>query len=93
MQPVTPSSSVAAGQRVSPEGKWLRVLKYANTTNRPLSKLRLAARLRTEITLSIKAMARRVHLGTSKSANIRLLEWMKGSAASAPVPSPAKERT
>ena len=44
------------------------------------------------ITLSIKAIARRLHLGTSKSANIRLQDGMKDSAASAPVPSPAKER-
>jgi REP element-mobilizing transposase RayT len=51
------------------------------------AKLRMAARLRTETTLSIKAIACRVHLGTSKSANIRLHEWMKESAASAPAPS------
>ncbi len=47
-------------------------------------KLGMAARLRTETTLSIKAIASRVHLGTSKSANVRLHEWMKASAASAP---------
>ena len=60
--------------------------------SRDPAKLRLAARLRTEPTLSIKAIARRVHLGTSKSAKIRLPEWMEESAASAPVPSLAKER-
>jgi len=50
------------------------------------AKLRIAARLRTETTLSIKVIARRVHLGTSKSANIRLHEWMKKPAAPAPMP-------
>ena len=44
-------------------------------------KLAVAARLRQETTLSIKAIARRLHLGTSKSANVRLHEWMKSSVA------------
>ena len=35
-------------------------------------KLEIAARLRRETTLSIKAIAKRTYLGTSKSANIRL---------------------
>ena len=35
-------------------------------------KLVVAARLRRETTLSIKAIAQRLYLGTSKSANIRL---------------------
>jgi hypothetical protein len=35
-------------------------------------KLEIAARLRRETTLTIKAIANRTHLGTSKSANIRL---------------------
>jgi hypothetical protein len=34
-------------------------------------KLEIAARLRRETTLSIKAIAKPTHLGTSKSANIR----------------------
>ena len=48
-------------------------------------KLPLAARLRQETTLSIKRIAARVQLGTSKSANARLHEWMgnNNSAASA----------
>lgn len=46
-------------------------------------KLKMAARLRQETTLSIKAIARRIHLGTSRSANVRLHEWMKSSLAMA----------
>ena len=55
----------------------------ADLAARPKSdpaKLALAARLRKETTLSIKAIAARVHLGASKSAKARLREWMKGAA-------------
>ena len=45
------------------------------------AKLGIAARLRRETTLPIKAIARRMHLGTSKSANIR---WHVAMRASAP---------
>jgi hypothetical protein len=38
-------------------------------------KMAIAARLRKETTLSIKAIAARVHLGSSKSANARLHGW------------------
>jgi hypothetical protein len=41
------------------------------------AKLAIAARLRQETTLSLKHIAEQVHLGTSKSANARLHEWMK----------------
>jgi hypothetical protein len=51
------------------------------------AKLALAARLRTETTLSIKAIAERLHLGTSKSANARLHLWMAEAAASKPASS------
>ena len=40
------------------------------------AKLEIAARLRRETTLSIKAIAARVHLGTSKAANARLHRYM-----------------
>ena len=40
-------------------------------------KLAIATRLRRETTLSIKAMAARVHLGTSKTANARLHRAMR----------------
>jgi len=45
-------------------------------------KLAIAARLRKETTLSLKAIAARVHLGTSKSANARLHNWMRKSVPS-----------
>ncbi len=41
------------------------------------AKLAMAARLRRETTLSLKAIAARVHLGSFKSANARLHQWMK----------------
>ena len=40
-------------------------------------KLAIAARLRRETTLPVKRIAARLHLGTSKSANARLHQWMK----------------
>ena len=53
------------------------------------AKLAIAARLRRETTLSIKAIAARVHLGTSKSANARLHSWMR-QPSPATRPKPAK---
>jgi REP element-mobilizing transposase RayT len=44
-------------------------------------KLKLAVRLRKETTLTIKAIASRVHLGSSRSAYVRLYEWIKSSEA------------
>ncbi|MDA1276669.1 MAG: hypothetical protein O2960_21835 [Verrucomicrobia bacterium] len=41
------------------------------------AKLVMGARLRQETTLSIKGIAARLHLGTSKSANTRLHQWME----------------
>ena len=40
-------------------------------------KLAIAAWLRRETTLPVKTIAARVHLGTSKSANARLHQWMR----------------
>lgn len=40
-------------------------------------KLTVAARLRRETTMTLKSIAERMHLGSSKSANARLHEWMK----------------
>ncbi len=49
------------------------------------AKLEIAARLRRETTLPIKAIAARVHLGTSKAANMKLHNHMRrGSAAGDP---------
>ena len=45
----------------------------------------LAARLRRETTLTIKAIAERLHLGTSKSANMRLHGWMRSQPLMKPV--------
>jgi REP element-mobilizing transposase RayT len=44
-------------------------------------KLELAARLRRETTLSIKAIAARVQLGSSKAANVKLHQHMRQSSA------------
>lgn len=43
-------------------------------------KLAIAARLRRETTLSLKAIAAKVQLGTSRSANARLHAWMSANA-------------
>jgi len=46
------------------------------------AKMGLAARLRRETTLTVRAIAERLGLGTSKSANKRLHEWMRSEAGS-----------
>ena len=43
-------------------------------------KLRIAARLRRQTTLSVKAIAARMRLCTSRSANARLHQWMSESS-------------
>jgi hypothetical protein len=45
------------------------------------AKMALAARLRRETTLTIQAIAARLGMGTSKSANKRLHEWMREKPA------------
>ena len=45
------------------------------------AKLALAGRLRKETTLSIRDIAARVGLGTSRSANARLHRWLRQPAA------------
>ena len=47
-------------------------------------KMAMAARLRRETTLTIKAIAERLHLGTSKSANMRLHGWMRSQSLAKP---------
>jgi len=44
------------------------------------AKIALAARLRRETTVTVGAIADRLGLGTSKSANKRLPEWMGSEA-------------
>ena len=46
-------------------------------------KPRIAARLRRETTLTIKAIASRVRLGSSRSGYVRLHEWIKSPEATA----------
>jgi hypothetical protein len=48
------------------------------------AKLAIGARLRQQTTLSIKSIAARLHLGTSKSANARLHQWMEKTKRSHP---------
>ncbi|MGA2661627.1 MAG: hypothetical protein ABSH34_29445 [Verrucomicrobiota bacterium] len=48
------------------------------------AKLGIAAHLRRETTLPIKPIARRVHLGTPRSANIRLHAALRPSALADP---------
>ncbi len=57
-------------------------------------KLALAARLRRETTMTLKWIAERVGLGTSKSANAKLHQWMKtdGGTNAKPTPAARKQR-
>ena len=48
------------------------------------SKLALAARLRRETTLSVKQIAERLHLGSSKGARTNLHKFMNDSSAGTP---------
>jgi len=52
------------------------------------AKLELAARLRRETTLSVKAIAARVHLGRSKSAKATLHRHLRQSAGNNPAQAP-----
>ena len=62
-------------ERVKPEhGSFL-----TNRAKSDPAKLHIAERLRRETTLPLKAIAGRVHLGTSKSANARLHAFMNPS--------------
>jgi len=65
---------------------WREADLAARRKSDPL-KLAIAARLRRETTLSLKAIAARVHLGTSKGANTNLHKWMQAGAAKNPQPS------
>lgn len=58
---------------------WKESELTVRSKSRP-DKQALAARLRGETILSIRVIAARVHLGTSKSANARLHQWMGTSA-------------
>jgi hypothetical protein len=56
---------------------WQEADLAARRRNDPV-KLELAARLRRETTLTIKAIAARAHLGSSKAANRSLHGYMRG---------------
>jgi putative transposase len=55
---------------------WQEIELEERRKNDP-EKLEIAARLRKETTLTVKEIARRVNLGSSKSANANLHRWMR----------------
>ena len=55
-------------------------------------KLRIAARLRRETILSLKSIALRIGLGSSKSANAKLHAWMQANEKSVEVGTDAKNQ-
>jgi len=55
----------------------------ANRRKNDPDKLEIAAWLRRETTLTVKAIAARVHLGTSKAANVKLHRHMRRSPVAA----------
>jgi putative transposase len=87
-------SAQAKGERIVAEELRRRGWTEKDLKERPKSdagKLAIAARLRKETTLSIKSLAGRVQLGTSKSANARLHQWMSRSGQGKPAqPQPRK---
>ena len=58
--------------------------ELAARRKRDPDKLAVAARLRRETTLTLRAIAARVHLGTSRSANARLHQWLRGATNNPP---------
>lgn len=65
--------------------RWTEADLAARRKGDPL-KLAIAARLRNETTLTLKAIAARVHLGTSKGAKTNLHKWMRARASGHPAP-------
>jgi REP element-mobilizing transposase RayT len=59
---------------------WLQEADLLVRPKNDAVKLEIAARLRRETTLSTKAIAARVHLGSSKAANRSLHSYMRGGA-------------
>jgi hypothetical protein len=78
-QALWPCFQQQTGNRVIAEGllrrDWTEKDLAARLKNDP-AKLRIATRVRTETTLSIKWIAARLQLGTSKSARAMLHQWM-----------------
>src|ERR1039457_7679199 len=70
----TPEPNLVAGMA------WLQEADLFARRKNDAIKLEIAARLRRETTLSTKAIAARVHLGSSKAANRSLHSYMRGGA-------------
>ena len=70
----TPEPNLVAGMA------WLQEADLLVRPKNDAFKLEIAARLRRETTLSTKAIAGRVHLGSSKAANRSLHSYMRGGA-------------
>jgi REP element-mobilizing transposase RayT len=68
----TPEPNLVAGMA------WLQEADLFARRKNNAVKLEIAARLRRETTLSTKAIAARVHLGSSKAANRSLHSYMRG---------------
>jgi hypothetical protein len=85
-------SSTARAERLISEELarlgWTEADLTSRRKNAP-EKLALAARLRKKTTLTIKQIAARVHLGTSKGANANLHRFMQGNRLSPRPGSPA----
>ena len=80
-------SADAKAQRIVAEELERRGWQEAELVRRRKSdpdKLAIAARLRRETTLPLKAIAERVHLGTSKTANVKLHLHMREGSANQP---------
>ena len=78
------ASAEAKAERIIAEELERRGWQEADLVARRKSdavKLEIAARLRRETTLSIKAIAARMHLGSSKAANRSLYRHMRGDGA------------
>jgi REP-associated tyrosine transposase len=76
-------SAEAKAERIVAEELKRRRWREADLRRRPKSdadKLEIGARLRRETTLTLKAIAARVHLGTSKAANANLHRHMRPGA-------------
>jgi REP element-mobilizing transposase RayT len=79
------ASAEAKAERIVAEELARRGWREADLLSRRKNdpgKLEIGARLRRETTLSVKAIASRVHLGTSKAANAKLHSHMRGGSAS-----------
>jgi REP element-mobilizing transposase RayT len=87
-------SSTARAERIVGEELarlgWTEAILATERKNAP-EKLALAARLRKETTLTIKQIAARVHLGTSKGANANLHRFMQTNRPRPETPSNASK--